>query len=291
MSTELAESKVERASSLSIITNQSYMANVMSLAKMMASSKVTVPKHLQGNEGDCAAIAMQAMNWGMDPYVVAQKTHLVNGTLGYEAQLVNAVVQSSNAIRGTFKYEFKDGGGSGATEFTTCRVGAVINGESEITWGEWLPSASVTTRNSPLWKTNVKQQMCYLQVKNWARIYCPSAILGVYTTDELQDIPSEKDITPSSKSAPQDSSKVMLTDDEFAENADKWKKTYFKGVKAGNTIEQFYQWIEQKGKSLSDAHKKEIGLWKEPAVIEGESTRVDDFLGEMAQEETENANS
>ncbi|SPX63869.1 Uncharacterised protein [Leclercia adecarboxylata] len=39
------------------------------------------------------AIIMQAMQWGMNPYAVAQKTHLVNGVLGYEAQLVNADLQ------------------------------------------------------------------------------------------------------------------------------------------------------------------------------------------------------
>jgi hypothetical protein len=37
---------------------------------------------------------MQAAQWGMNPFAVAQKTHVVNGTLGYEAQLVNAVVSS-----------------------------------------------------------------------------------------------------------------------------------------------------------------------------------------------------
>ena len=44
----------------------------------------------------------------------------------------------------------------------------------------------MTTKNSPLWKTNPKQQLGYLQVKNWARLYCPGAILGVYTPDEFE---------------------------------------------------------------------------------------------------------
>ena len=66
----------------------------------MAKGKVTVPEHLRGNVGDCMAIATQAMLWNMDPFVVAQKTHIVSGRLGYEAQLVNAVLQNSGAIRG-----------------------------------------------------------------------------------------------------------------------------------------------------------------------------------------------
>lgn len=164
------------------------MESLMRMANLMASGSSTVPKHLQGNPADCMAVAMQSMQWGMNPFAVAQKTHLVNGALGYEAQLVNAVVQESGAISGRFHYEFK--GTAGAIE---CRVGAVIKGEGEITWGEWLNESKVTTKNSPLWKTNPKQQMGYLQIKNWARLHTPGAILGVYTPDEF-DTPTPRNM-------------------------------------------------------------------------------------------------
>ena len=175
-----------------LMMNPAIMEALYKFATVMADSKFTVPKHLQGNVGDCLAVAMQATLWGMHPFTVAQKTHQVGGTLGYEAQLVNAVVELSGAIVGGFEYEFK---GSGPN--VECRVGAIRRGRSEITWGEWLSAATVTTKNSPLWKTNPKQQMGYLQVKNWARLYAPGAILGVYTPDELEAIPArERDITP-----------------------------------------------------------------------------------------------
>lgn len=183
----LATIESATASSMALMMNDDNMKRAMSMAKIMSTGKVTVPKHLQGNEGDCLAVVFQAMNWGMNPFAVAQKTHLVGSTLGYEAQLVNAVIQESRSITGRFHYEYR---GEGAA--LQCRVGAVIRGESEITWGEWLKSSEVTTKNSPLWKTNPKQQMGYLQVKNWSRAFCPGAILGVYTPDELQ----EKEINP-----------------------------------------------------------------------------------------------
>ncbi len=157
---------------------------MQSLAEAMATAAIAVPQHFRGKPGDCLAVVMQAAQWGMNPFAVAQKTHVVNGALGYEAQLVNAVVQASGAIEGRFHYEYR---GEGAN--VECRVGAVIRGERDITWGEWLSAASVTTKNSPLWKTNPKQQLGYLQVKNWARAHTPGAILGVYSTDELEDFP------------------------------------------------------------------------------------------------------
>ena len=129
-----------RSNSLALITNDGNMTRMMILAKLMAGSKVTVPKHLQGSDGDCMAIIIQATNWGMNPFAVAQKTHLVNGVLGYEAQLVNAVICASGAIIGGFEYEYR---GEGAA--IECRVGAMLRGTTEITWGEWLAAGTVTT--------------------------------------------------------------------------------------------------------------------------------------------------
>lgn len=207
---------------------------VMILAKMMAEgSKVSVPLHLQGSEADCAAVVMQALQWGMNPFAVAQKTFLVGKVLGYEAQLVNAVLQSTGAIRGRFHYEYK-----GEGENLTCRVAAIPAGESELVWGEWLSLFQVTIRNSPLWKTNQRQQLGYLQVKNWARAFCPGAILGVYSPDELETITPERDVTPGAaadaelKEAPK---LPPMPDEAFKGNY----PTYEKGIQSGkNTAEK-----------------------------------------------------
>lgn len=179
-----------------LILNQDAMQSIQMFAQAMASGTVTVPKHLQGNPSDCLAITMQAVQWGMNPFVVAQKTHVVSGNLGYEAQLVNAVVVNSGAIDGRFHYEYGGNWPSGADSWVRC--GAVLFGEDSIQWGEPLYPANVTTKNSPLWKTNLKQQAAYLAVKYWARMYCPGAILGVYSADEFEPAP-ERDVTPEPK--------------------------------------------------------------------------------------------
>jgi hypothetical protein len=175
------------------------MDTMMQLAEQLAHSKLSVPEHLRGNVGDCLAIVTQAMLWNMNPFAVAQKTHLVSGRLGYEAQLVIAVVMNSGAIRGSFHFDYRGEGNA-----LECRVGAVLRGQSEVTWGEWLNTAHVTTKNSPLWKTNPRQQLGYLQAKNWSRLYVPGAILGVYSIDELADSAADfsGDATPSPAPAP-----------------------------------------------------------------------------------------
>lgn len=208
------------------------MRNIISFSEFMAQGTVMIPDHLKGKPADCMAIVLQAMQWNMSPFQVAQKTHLVSGTLGYEAQLVNSVISSSTAITGRFHYDYSDGwenlngkvaikkvekNGKNGKYFVDqpcaewqkedelglwVRVGAVLRGESDIQWGEKLFLANVLTRNSPLWVTKPDQQAAYLAVKYWARIYTPAVIMGVYTSDELQDIPAKepKDVTPKAMS-------------------------------------------------------------------------------------------
>jgi len=260
-----------------MMLNGSTFERAMNLAEMMSKAAVTVPQHLRGKQGDCLAIVMQAATWGMNPFVVAQKTHLVNGTLGYEAQLVNAVIQQSGAIHGRVHYEYQGDAGN-----VSCRVGAIIKGEAEITWGEWLNERSVTTKNSPLWKTNPKQQLGYLQVKNWARQYAPGAILGVYDTDEIEppmvkDMGSAHVVSESARRA----EKTAYTNEQIQQNASKWSDLMQSGKK---TPDDIITMIESKF-TLSDAQKNAIHALNAIDVAPVEVTETvnehADFLADM----------
>ncbi|EJF4393679.1 recombinase RecT [Klebsiella pneumoniae] len=201
----------------SLLLNGDVMDRMMKIADVMSQGMSTVPKHLQGKPSDCLAIVMQAARWGMDPYVVGQKTHVINGTLGYEAQLVSAVLTATGAIRGRFHYEYR-----GEKDLMECRVGAVISGEKDITWNEWLCVSEVTIKNSPLWKSNPRQQIGYLQVKYWARAYTPWAILGVYTPDELEER-VEREINPTQRMTVDEITSetgILATAQESATNVD-----------------------------------------------------------------------
>lgn len=183
------------------------MDRLVRFATLMADSKATVPAHLAGKPADCLAVTMQAAQWGMNPFAVAQKTHVVNGTLGYEAQLVNAVVSSSNllATRLNYKWEGDWSKVSGKTDKSpslTVTVWATLKGESEprtLT----ISMAQAGVRNSPLWEQDPRQQLAYLCVKRWARLHAPDVLLGVYTPDELQEAQPrvERDITPAPATA------------------------------------------------------------------------------------------
>lgn len=178
-----------------MLFNHQMMEQLYNFSQVMSSGKCTVPKHLQNSPGDCMAIAMQAAQWKMNPYAVAQKTHLVNGTLGYEAQLVNAVINSMAPTKDRLHYEwFGDWDkyiASGLNPQLETGLGvkawATLKGEHEPRFLDVFLKP-ITIRNSPLWKVDPRQQIAYLATKRWARMYCPDVILGVYTADELADV-------------------------------------------------------------------------------------------------------
>lgn len=183
------------------------MNQLVKFADLMAQSKATVPAHLAGKPADCLAVTMQAAQWGMNPFAVAQKTHVVNGTLGYEAQLVNAVVSSSNLLSTRLNYRW-DGdwsnvnGKNDKSPSLTVTVWATLKGESEPrTLTISMQQAGV--RNSPLWEQDPRQQLAYLCVKRWSRLHAPDVLLGVYTPDELQEAAPrvERDVTPAPATA------------------------------------------------------------------------------------------
>lgn len=191
------------AQTSSLVLDPAAMQNMVAFADFMCKAVITVPKHLQGNSGDCLAVTMQAMQWGMNPFAVAQKTHPINGVLGYEAQLVNAVIITKAPIIGRPDYEWF--GDWSEVDGKTCkahdvgvRTWVTIKGESEPRILEVAFSQVGSVRNSPLWVNDPKQQIAYLAIKKLARLHFPDVILGVYTEDELQDHASPVvDVTPS----------------------------------------------------------------------------------------------
>ncbi len=179
------------------------------LAAVMASSKCTIPKHLQGSRGDCFAVIGQSLRWGMDPFAVAQKTHFVNGSLGYEAQLVIAVINNRAPITDRVNFEYfgdwskvKSKDDKSDDVGVICRV--TVKGDDHPTELSLTMAQVGTVRNSPLWAADPRQQLAYLAAKKLARLHFPDVILGVYTPDELADRGNNelpRNVTPSAKNA------------------------------------------------------------------------------------------
>ncbi|HAF5791829.1 TPA: recombinase RecT, partial [Salmonella enterica] len=194
MSTSIAttDNQTQKIDNVSILTNGELFNRLRTLSEVMANSENFVPEHYRGKPDACMAVVMQAARWGMDPFAVAQKTFIVgnSGVLGYEAQLVNAVINTMAPTKDRIHFEWfgawenivgrfvkktsgrgneyiapnwdsKDEDGVGV------RAWATLKGETEPRELVLLLSQA-QVRNSTLWASDPRQQLAYLAVKRWA---------------------------------------------------------------------------------------------------------------------------
>jgi RecT family len=293
--TELAAVQVAPApafntSSAALMMDMNALERMERFANLMATARSTVPQHFQGKPGDCLAVVMQATTWGMNPFAVAQKTHVINGVLGYEAQLVASVINSSSLLADRFNFEWfgpwekivgkfkmvesktkKDDNGNPKKfmmpDWNTndeqglgVRVWATIKGETEPRVLELLMTQA-RTRNSTLWTEDPKQQLAYLAQKRWARLYAPDVILGVYTPDEVHEF-----------SVPVDMGQAEVLDSRPALDSDALIKEGW--AKAEKGMAEFGPWFNSMPKS-ADGKQREI-LAPHRADMLAKAKQVDD---------------
>lgn len=169
------------------------LSQALELAQSMAKGECAIPKHLRGSPGACLAVIEYANNWEMAPYAVANKSYVVNDRLCFESQLVHAVIKKRVSLKYpelgldcTFE-------GEGPTRVATISAEVVLHdGTSRVLSWPTPMLKDIEPKNSPLWKTNDKQQQFYRGVLLWQRRFYPEILLGVYTKDEIDDMTPEE---------------------------------------------------------------------------------------------------
>ncbi len=186
------------------------MMEVMDFAKLMALSEHAVPGHLRGNPGACLAIVVQALEWRMSPFAVANKSYIARDgqPMAYESQLVHAVIEARAPLRERLRARYE-----GEGDNLKCFVYGTFRGESEPrVWppegksNEYTlarlrpPMGDKGRKGSPLWDKKPELQMFYNVSRDWARVHCPDVLLGIYSPEEFDETPINQadmqDVTP-----------------------------------------------------------------------------------------------
>ena len=164
----------------------------MEFAKVMASGDIGVPAHLRHKPGVCLRIVSDAMNTGMSPFHLADDSYAINGRLAYGAKSIHAMVLASGLLDGDLTLDFR-----GEGEALVCTVtGRRRNGAEHA---ESYAIKSIATKNSPLWKSQPRQQMGYYAVRAWCRLHAPDAIMGLVARED--DPLPMRDVTPRAEPA------------------------------------------------------------------------------------------
>lgn len=145
---------------------------------------------------NCFLIVNQATRWGMDPFAVASCCSVVHGRLQYEGKLVSAVLEAKLGSQ-LFHYFTGNPGTDdyriflSDKPFTSELIASLKPGASLPGFNLWDGSVAewkTTGDGSPWSPKNYRRMLIYRGTRDWARIYRPALMLGVYTDDELLDL-------------------------------------------------------------------------------------------------------
>ncbi|MAN46310.1 MAG: hypothetical protein CMF04_08945 [Hyphomonas sp.] len=172
------------------------VGQVMEFAALMAGAGPMVGKVCRGNPGACAAVIMMAGRFSLDPFMLSHKAYQTNDNapMAWEAQAINAMIMGADALEEPLDYVF-----TGEGPDRQCTVIGRLKGTSkdrEITTNK---ISGIKIQNSPNWKSEPDQQLAYYGSRLWIRRHAPHVLMGVYSTDEAENMVN---VTPAKSDDP-----------------------------------------------------------------------------------------
>lgn len=155
------------------------------VAGMLAKSSI-VPQNYQGKPEDCFLAVEMAARMNTSPLMVMQNLFVVKGKPSWAGQACAALINACGKFKNVkHVYTGTKGTDSRGCYVTAIRVsdGEVVNG-TEVTMA--MAKAEGWTTNSK-WRNMSEQMLGYRAASFFARMYCPEALLGLQTTEEVLD--------------------------------------------------------------------------------------------------------
>ena len=175
-----------------VITNDGAMslffnATRFELAQRVASVFATsdmVPQQFQKNIGNCVIALNLAERMKCDPFMLMQNMYIVHGKPGIEAKLAIALVNSTGKFS-PLQYKYNE-------KKTACYAHAKRTGTGEECKGvvvsiQMARDEGWMSKKGSKWQTMPELMLMYRSAMFFARAYCPEALLGMQSREELYD--------------------------------------------------------------------------------------------------------
>lgn len=191
---------VERANSLFFdVARFNHAKNV---GEMLAQSSM-VPKDFAGSVGNCVIALNLADRIGVDVLMLMQSMFIIHGRPGIEGKLVIALISACGRFS-PLEYKIEDSGkktkknvsrpDSCVAFATDLKTGKIVTGPA-VTW-EMVEAEGWSNdkggNGKPMipskWTTLPDLMFRYRAATLFGRVNCPGAMLGLRTTEEIEDV-------------------------------------------------------------------------------------------------------
>ena len=125
---------------------------------------------------NCFKVVNQAVRWEMDPYALLDCASVHGGKILFEGKVIAAVLSERYGI--DLDYDW-----TGEGDKMEVTVTGSVNGNAKSITGS-VVQWKTDYPGSPWIPHQYQKQLAYRGAREWARLYKPSAVLGIYGDDE-----------------------------------------------------------------------------------------------------------
>ena len=182
---------VEQATQLttnSVWENKDSFNQLLRAAQMLSQTSI-IPQSYQGKPQDCFVAIEMANRMGVSPMVVMQNMYVVKGKPSWAGQACTMLINSCGKFKDVKHiYTGEKGKLNRGCYVTATRIsdGSQVDGV-EVTMQ--MAQSEGWTSNSK-WRNMPELMLAYRASAFFARVYCPEAMMGVQTAEEVYDADS-----------------------------------------------------------------------------------------------------
>lgn len=162
------------------------------IASQLAKSTI-IPDNYKGKPENVVIALGMAQKMDIDPFTVMQNLNIVKGKTAWSGSFCRTLIEKSNKFENiNLEYVGKKG-----QDDYGCKVVATRKIDGRIIDG---PLVDIKMAKLEHWTTNSKWNsmpelmLSYRALSFFARVHCPEALNGIYTTEEIEDISQVKKV-------------------------------------------------------------------------------------------------
>ena len=179
--------------------------NAQRMARLLAASDY-VPEQYKGKPANCVIAIDIANRMGISPLTIMQNLFVVRGKPSWSGQACRALIENSGKYTDVEPvYIGQEGQPSWGCflQATSRTTGNVVKGPKVTI--EMARNEGWVTKSGSKWQTMPELMLAYRAAAFFARVHCPSALMGFQTAEEVRDLEAEKvyrDLTDVTKESP-----------------------------------------------------------------------------------------